>query len=132
MSDIAESHHILHQGHFGASPNRLSQEALIQLITWIKTQWRAGRVVGAIFADVKLAFPSVHHPRMLWTLETQGFPPQLINIIHSFLSQRATLLSFNSFESKNYKLNDRLPQGSPLSPLLYLLYNNSLLSIPDT
>lgn len=29
-------------------------------------------------------------------------------------------------------MNHGLPQGSPLSPLLYLLYNNTLLSLPDS
>lgn len=132
MSEITEQHQVLHPGHFGALPNRSSQEALIQLVTWIKSQWRAGRMVGAIFADVKSSFPSVHHPRMIHTSEAQGFPPQLINIIQSFLSKRETRLSFNGFESQSFKLTHGLPQGSPLSPLLYLLYNNSLLTIPDT
>lgn len=81
MSHISESQQVLHPGHYGARPNRSSQEALIHLTSWIKAQWRAGRVVGAIFADVKSAFPSVHHPRMIQTLETQGYPPELINII---------------------------------------------------
>lgn len=89
-------------------------------------------MVGAIFADVKSAFPLVHHPRMIHTLEMQGFPPQLINIITSFLSQRETYLSFNGFDSQKFKLDHGLPQGSPLSPLLYLLYNNLLLRIADT
>lgn len=86
----------------------------------------------AIFVDVKSAFPLVHHHRMIHTLETQGFPPQLVNVIHSFLANRTTYLAFNGFKSKLFYLSHGLPQGSPLSPLLYLLYNNSLLSIPDT
>lgn len=131
MSRIAEQHQVLHSGHYGARPNRSSQEALIHLVSWVKAQWRAGRVVGAIFADVKSAFPSVHHPRMLHTLETQGFPPELINIIHNFLTDRTTYLLFNGFESEQFTLSHGLPQGSPLSPLLYLLYNNSLLALTD-
>lgn len=132
MSGIAETRQVLHAGHYGAHPNRSSQEALVHLISWIKSQWRAGRIVGAIFADVKSAFPPVHHPRMLHTLEMQGFPPQLINIIRSFLEPRETYLSFNGFDSKAFPLTHGLPQGSPLSPLLYLLYNNSQLHIADT
>lgn len=132
MSQIAENNQVLHPGHYGARPNRSSQEALIHLTSWIKAQWRDGRVVGAIFADVESAFPSVHHPRMIQTLETQGYPPELINIIQSFLSNRETHLSFNGFISHNFPLTHGLPQGSPLSPLLYLLYNTSLLSITNT
>lgn len=132
MSQIAESQKILYPGHYGARPDRSSQEALIHLVSWIKAQWRAGRVVGAIFADVKSVFPSVHHPRMIQALEMQGYPPELINVIQSFLSDRKTYLSFNGFDSNPFSLTRGLPQGSPLSPLLYLLYNTSLLSITNT
>lgn len=132
MSQIAEGKSVLYQGHYGARPGRSSQEALIHLVSWTKAQWRAGCIVGAIFANVKSAFPSVHHPRMLNILETQGFPPDLVRIISSFLTNRETYLSFNGFDSRNFSLNHGLPQGSPLSPLLYLLYNNHLLTLADT
>lgn len=102
------------------------------MVSWIKAHWRADRIVGAIFANIKSAFPSVHHPRLIHTLETQGYPPLLINIIHNFLAHRETFLAFNGFESKAFYLGHGLPQGLPLSPLLYLLYNNSLLAIADT
>lgn len=87
MSNVAEQYQVLHPGHFGARPNHSSQEALIQLVTWIKSQWRAGRMVGEIFADVKSVFPSVHHPRMIHTLENQGYPPPPTDQSHpEFLS----------------------------------------------
>lgn len=68
---------------------------------------------------------------MIHTLERYNFHPELVNIIHSFLTGRHTYLSFNGFKSSNFHLTHGLPQGSPLSPLLYLLYNNSLLDIPN-
>lgn len=131
ISDITEKCQVLHQGRFRARPKRSSQEALVQLVTWIKAQWRAGCVVGAILADVNSAFCSVPHPRMLQTLETQGYHPQLLNIIHSFLTGREIFLSFNGFNSETFNLDHGFSQGSPLSPLLYLLYNNTLLDILD-
>lgn len=130
LSQTAESNLILHPGHYGARPGRSSQDALIHLVSWIKAHWLAGRMVVAIFADVKSAFTSVHHPRMIHTLEEMGFHPELINLINSFLSDRQTYLSFNGSKSTNFSLTHGLPQGSPLSPLLYLLYNNSLLNLP--
>lgn len=132
MLHIAESCNFLHPGHSVARPGRSSQEALIHLTSWIKAQWRAGRLVGAIFANVKSAFPSVHHPRMIEILQTVGYPPELVNIFQSFFTERKTYISFNSFDSANVPLDHGLPQGFPLSPLLYLLYNIGLLELADT
>lgn len=89
-------------------------------------------MVGALFADVKLAFPSVHHPRLIDSLAQKGVNQEILNLIHKFLSNRETNLTFNGFESEPLALTHSLPQGSPLSPLLYLLYNTSLLDVADT
>lgn len=80
---------------------------------------------------MKSAFPSVHHPRLLTTLEAKGFHSQTLNLLHNFLDNRKTTLAFNGFESRAFGLTHGLPQESPLSPLLYLLYNNALLEITD-
>lgn len=89
-------------------------------------------MVTAIFADVKSAFTLVHHPRMLQTLKTQGFLPDLVSLIRSSITKRETYLSFNGYDSSSLPLNHGLPQGFPLSPLLYLLYNHNLLALANT
>lgn len=121
---------LLHPGHYRAYRSSLSQDALIRLVSWVKAHWRAGRIVCTIFADIKLAFPSVHHPRMIHILEEQQFHPELVDMIYSFLAGGQTYLSFNGFQSENFQLSPSLPQRFPLSSLLYLLYNTSLLFIP--
>lgn len=62
LSQQVETNKILHRGHYGGRPNRLRQEATVHPVSWIKDQWAKGKVVGALFAEVKSAFPLVHHP----------------------------------------------------------------------
>lgn len=66
------------------------------------------------------------------SLARKGINREILNIIHEFLSNRETNLAFNGFESAPFALTHGLPQGSPRSPLLYLLYNTSLLDVADT
>lgn len=131
LSEQVERQQLLHDGHYRGRPNKSGHEALTHLVSWIKREWSRGNVVGALFADVKSAFPSVHHPRLLNILEKKGFHSQTVNLLHNFLHARRTTLAFDGFESKAFELTHGLPQGSPLSPLLYLLYNNALLEFTD-
>lgn len=121
LSEQVKSHRMLHEGHYDGRPNKSGHEALAHLVSWKKREGAKGQVVGALFADVKSEFPSVHHPRLLKILEKKGFNTQTLNLLNTFLSDRKTTLSFNSFESHPYDLTHGIPQGSPLSPLLYLL-----------
>ncbi|RYN71832.1 hypothetical protein AA0119_g13652, partial [Alternaria tenuissima] len=47
--------------------------------------------------------------------------------IASFLSNRHTSIAIDGFRSTAYQINTDIPQGSPLSPILYLFYNADLI-----
>ncbi|MBW0571767.1 hypothetical protein O181_111482 [Austropuccinia psidii MF-1] len=57
-------------------------------------------------------------------------PSYLVAIIKSFLTNRGTQIRIDYFTSPIKPLERGLPQGSPLSVTLYLLYNSDLL-LPD-
>lgn len=87
-------------------------------------------IVSGLFLDVKSAFPSVNTTRMWYTLKQKGCPVYLRKLIVAFLTDRSTRLRLQDFTSQAFDIEDSLPQGSPLSPVLYILYNSSLL-LPD-
>lgn len=136
LRDYVETNHLLHPGHFGGRQRRSTTDALIYLTSWIKAKWRENKYVGALFVDVQAAFPTVHPARMISTLTTMGVCPALCDLIQDYLSARSTTISFGEFESEPKALSIGLPQGSPLSVILYIIYNSSLLhqssDIPDT
>ncbi|MBW0503237.1 hypothetical protein O181_042952 [Austropuccinia psidii MF-1] len=80
-----------------------------------------------MFLDVKSAYPSVHRKRLIHVLERKTCPPYLCYIIDSFLFDRTTSLKFDDFVSQIFSVPNGLPQRSPLSVTLYLIYNSSLL-----
>jgi hypothetical protein len=51
--------------------------------------------------------------------------------VSSFLTDRFTHLKFNDFTSALLSVSMGIPQGSPLSPILYLFYSSDLLEILD-
>src|ERR1700730_13552341 len=82
--------------------------------------------------DVAGAFNNVHHSRLLHKMKKQRIPVVIINIIQSFLSGRTTQLRFNGTTTATINTPTGIPQGSPLSPILYMIYNADLLEITKT
>lgn len=117
-------------------PQRSTEEALTHITASTKHQWTKGKYVGALFVEVKAAFPTVNPQRLVDTLCFWGFFPSLVLLIASHLSQRSTTIAFGDFESEPKQPSIGLHQGSPLSGILYILYNSSLLAqasdLPET
>lgn len=70
----------------------------------------------------------MHLQRILSTLTALGVCPTVCRLIKDYLSDRSTTIPFGEFESKPKQLAIGLPQGSPLSVILYIIYKSSLLN----
>ena len=53
-------------------------------------------------------------------------PWRYVRYVRFFLSARQTVINFNEMASKMFKLNEVLPQGSAISPLLFLIFINDI------
>lgn len=123
----AETHQVIAQGHMGGRRQHSIEYAFVILTSWIHQKWREGKIVSGLFLDVKSAYPSVNKTRLSNTLKNKNCPAYIIQQIDSFLCSRVTNLRLQDFLSEDFEINDGLPQGSPLSVILYVLYNSSLL-----
>merc|ERR1711991_825498 len=65
---------------------------------------------------------------LLKILKKMGFGGELFSYIKSFLMNRKGKTYINNTYSKTVNMSHGLPQGSPLSPLLFNLYINHLLT----
>ena len=81
--------------------------------------------------DISGAFPTVNHTRLVANIRKLGFPSWLQHWVQSFLEGRVSTLVINGVESDVFPIQAGLPQGSPLSPILFLLYNEELLQIAN-
>ena len=77
--------------------------------------------------DLAGAFDNVPHERLLAILRKKGFPEWLTSVIASFLQGRRTRIAYTGHESDWIETKAGIPQGSPLSPILFLFYISGLL-----
>ena len=77
--------------------------------------------------DLAGAFDYVSHQRLLWVLRKKGYPEWIVKVVESFLTGRRTRLSFSDYESQWIDTATSIPQGSTLSPALFIFFISDLL-----
>lgn len=131
LSFLAEHHSLLPQNHYGARRRRSAEQALLLLQDRIYNAWRSHRVLSLVSFDVKGAYNGVYKERLTQRLRARGVPEAITKWTLAFCSNRTASITVNGQESEKMELgNPGLPQGSPLSPILFLFYNADLVQRP--
>ena len=124
---MVETFGLLPTNHFGARKKRSTEQALVLLQEHIYNAWRARKVLSLVSFDVKGAYNGVCRERLVQRLIARGIPLQLTRWIDAFCFTRTASILVNGHESQTQLLPQaRLPQGSPLSPVLFLFFNADL------
>jgi len=83
-------------------------------------------VTTAVSLDVEKAFDAVWHDGLRYKLHGLGLPARVLRLLSSFLTDRQVQVRVGSTLSRGVRLEAGTPQGSVLSPLLFLIYVNDL------
>ncbi|OHW95426.1 reverse transcriptase [Colletotrichum incanum] len=129
LSYLAEAHRLLPESHMGGRKQRSTEHALHRIVDQIYDAWGSGKgkVASLLLLDVSGAFDNVSHRRLLHNLRKRRIDEATVRWIASFLESRETEIHVDGFRSEVHRINTGIPQGSPLSPILYLFYNADLL-----
>jgi hypothetical protein len=127
LSYLAETYRLLPENHFGGRPNRSAEQALNLLVEKIYEAWRAYRVLSLVSFDVQGAFNGVHPSVLADRLRERRVPGDLVTWIESLCNGRKASVVVGDYESPISEIEHAgIPQGSPLSPILYVFYNANL------
>ena len=89
-----------------------------------------GNDIGVVFFNLHKAFYSVPHQPLLEKLEETGLNQHLLQWIVNYLCERYQYAVVDGESSPKVKVLSGVPQGSVLSPLLFLIYINSRSLVP--
>lgn len=131
LSQAAELYELLPPSHFGGRRGQSTETAIHALIEVIYAAWEREEIVSMLLMDVAQAYPNVSHRRLIHNLRRRRISMIYTKWILSFLEYRFTTLVVGAFTRPREAVDTGIPQGSPLSPILYLFYNADLVEELD-
>ena len=85
-----------------------------------------------VLIDLKKVFDTTDHNILIKRMPFLGFTDETIKWYTSYLSNRKCIISMENEDSDKASITCGVPQGSILSPLLFLIYINHMPQAVDS
>ena len=109
----------------GFRKHRMTTEQLLRFSEETHIAFQKRQIVAALFLDAEAAFDRCWHQGIKFKLKANlKLPDRFIRLISSFLTDRTLTVVYEGCHSEKIHLKAGTPQGSPLSPLIYIIYVN--------
>lgn len=122
LSDWCERENGLHEGQTGSRKHRSSIDAVARFVQHAQESWARGNKTGLLLMDVKGAFDHVSKNCLLQHMEMKDVEGNIISWVQSFLTDRRLQLVIDGHTGDTRPIQTGVPQGSPVSPILFAIY----------
>ena len=131
LNYFLEKNNIIPKCQSGFRKHRSCADHLVALSTHIKKALAKRRKVFATFFDIKGAYDSVWHNKLLSKLVKIGISGRMYNFIKKFLNNRSMRVKVGNDLSQEHKIDMGVPQGSIMAPTLFniMLYDITKLEL---
>ena len=118
---------LLPTNQFGGRMASSMLDASLTLLHDIQVAHTAGLHTGLLLFDIQVFFDNVNRERLTQIISDLGSTHELVAWTQAFLADQTVRLKFNSLTSDPFALDIGTPQGSPISPVLAVLYTHTIL-----
>ena len=123
---MAETGPLLHNSQLGGRKKKSAVDTALLLTNYVEQNRKMNKKTSAVFLDVKGAFNHVAKNRLLRTMIKLKLPYSLVSWTRSFLENRLLRITFDGQIEEEQEIETGVLQGSPISPILFLIYIRDL------
>lgn len=121
-----KKNNLIHSSQHGFRNGRSCLTNLLEVLEdWTKII-DEGSCIDILYLDLKKAFDTVPHQRLLLKLKAYGIDGKLHGWIKSFLVGRTQQVVVRKQNSRMVEVESGVPQGSVIGPILFLIYINDM------
>ncbi len=125
LRDLCEAEGYLPEHQSGFRCGRNAEEQVTLIVQRVVQAMNAGLVTAVVALDIARAYDSVWHQGLLQQIRFL-LPGPSVRWIASFLRDRSLQVQEGFDRSPAFQPSAGVPQGSPLSPLLYVLFTRDV------
>jgi len=128
LAAYGEKHQILHDSQEGFRAERSTARQLQLLIATLEDARFTNQDLHLLYIDLKNAFGSLDHARLLSIIKDLGYPETAVSLIGNIYSQSNTIYIGEYFgKTKPIPIQRGTIQGNTLSPYLFLIFLKPIL-----
>jgi ribonuclease HI len=129
MAKFCEQNKIIEDLQFGSRKGRSAPQALITFRTIIDDACKHDKDLFVMYLDFAKAYDSVEHIMLERAMTYYNIPQDIIDkIMNIYEDNEATLFSPHGRTKKKIPIQNGVKQGDSLSPLLFILFINPMLT----
>ena len=125
-----EDNKIIHLHQYGFRKSHSTKYAALHITDYIQYKMNVGKIPINVYLDFSKTFETLVHSTLLHKMK-HGIDGLAHKLIKSYLENRKQYVEFNSKCSEIKNIRNRVPQGSILRPLLFLIYINDIPNVSN-
>ena len=122
LSHMIHTHNLVPATQFGSRPGSSTVDAALTFTHDIEAARNHSLVTTSLTLDIKGFFDYVNHDKLTTIMCRKRIPLPMVKWVNSFLSNREAAICLDGRTSDSRPVENGIPQGSPISPALSILY----------
>ncbi|CAF1078909.1 unnamed protein product [Rotaria magnacalcarata] len=125
----AEMNQLIPSEQSGFRPQCLLPTRVLSIYQEVDNNMAANIPTLAIYVDYQKAYDKVWHAALIVKLNRLGMPHGLLKFCVSWLNDRQAYVVLGEQSSNRFRIFSGLPQGSSLSPYLFIVFHSDLTTV---